>query len=271
MKKQRTGILKWCMVLLMMCSIVLASTGSSSTVEAASSGLTSYKVIRASKGCKIGKTVFYMKYNNATGKYTIYAKKNGKNHILTKDSGSRVAVTNGKNLYYGTGTIVSKSGMGSSYGSTFRNRSIVKCTVSNGKKATVKKLSGVGDVYSPIACDGKYLYYGTPTQYADNAVNGFSVLNLGSKKVTVLGSETSEVRKAGSRVLVSGNEFPQSCDGQTYLMSRDGKIYQIISLKGRKVRIKGKYIYLTETNYWGRGLETRNFKCTLQGKLVKTY
>lgn len=267
MKKKRKSILKWCMTLLLMCSIVLGASGNPATVEAASGGLASYKTVSAGSSCKIGKTVFSMKYNNSTGKYTIYAKKNGKNRVLTKNSASRIAVTNGKNLYYGSGTVITKSrGM-----STFRNRSIVKCTVSSRKSRTIKKLSGQGTAYSPIACDGTYLYYGTATQYSDRAVGSFSVLNLNNKKVTRLGGETSEVRKAGNRVLVSGNDFPANAGGPTYLMSRSGKIYQIISMQGRKVRIKGKYIYLSETNNWGRGYETRNFKCTLQGKLVKAY
>lgn len=264
MKKRKTGVLNWCMVLMVVFSILCAALGSTATAEAAAKGLSSYKTVSSRKGCKIGKTHFYMKYNSSTGKYIVYAKKNGKKRVITKNCGSRNAVTNGKYLYYGTGTVISRS----SYGNTFRNRKLVRCTVSNRKNKTLKKMSGKGAAWTPIACDGRYLYYGTAAGYSESAVNNFSVLDQKNGKTKTSNYDASEVRKAGSRVLVSGNAFPPGRGSIVYLMSCDGKPYQYISFSGRDVRIKGKYIYLSVIGNWGNGPESRNFKCTLDGKLA---
>ena len=264
MKKRKTGILKWCMALVLLCSVFCTSLGSPVTAEAAAKGLASYKTVSSEKGCKIGKTYFYMKYNSSTGKYIVYAKKNGKKRVITKNCGSRNAVTNGKYLYYGTGTVIPRN----PYGSTFRNRKLVRCTVSSRKNKTLKKLSGEGAAWTPIACDGRYLYYGTAAVYSASAVSNFSVLDQKNGKTKTSNYDASEVRKAGSRVLVSGNAFPPGRGSIVYLMSRDGKPYQYISFSGINVRIKGKYIYLSAIGNWGNGLESRNFKCTLDGKLA---
>lgn len=238
-----------------LCSIFVTENHRTTSVQAASDGLNSYKKITTYQSQKIGKTIYSVKYNDSTRKFTIYAKTNGKSRVLIRDCRSDSIITNGKYIYYAVGNYVSYG-----YLPEYTGRRLVRYTISSGKTSIIKSFSGKGWIYAPFACDGTYLYFGMPQQYG-GAYDNFSVLNLKNKKTIYLKSRASNVQKVKNKLLVSGTNFPHGAP--LYLINKNGSGQKYITKENViEVSIKGNYIYYTEATYtWS----TRKCRCDLNG------
>lgn len=243
---------------LLLCTTILLQKNPTA-VQASTQTLSSYKKVSENKSQRIGNTTYFMKYNDKIKRYTVYAKRNSKNYILIRNCSSSSIVTNGNKLYYATGSTISYDFM-----PIMNQRHIIVYDIKQRKNKILKKMSGQGRGYGMLACNGKYLYFGTETQYAD-AKGSISVLNLQTQKVIQAGNTGSKIQKVKNKLLVSSTGFPHG--GELYLINRDGSGHKQITTENViEVKITNSYIYYTEAKYDWR---IRKCKCDLSGNNVR--
>ena len=242
-------------ILAIMLCMTLTAVQTPTEVQAAS-GLSSYKKVSSYKSQKIGNTVYSMKYNSRSNHFTIYMRRNGKTRALVSDCVGGSFVTNGKVIYYTSGTFYSYG----SFGGNYKNIRIRKYSISSRKSTTLRYKSGPASALAPIACDGTYLYFGTCTQY-DGAYRNLSIMKLKNKKVTTTKYSVSDIRRlSNGKLLISATKFPHG--GSLAVMNRNGSGKKLISGGVTQLSVKGRYIYYTESKYsW----ESRKCRCDLNG------
>ena len=243
-------------VLAIVLCMTLAAVEKPMEVQAAS-GLGAYKQVSFYKAQRIGNTVYSMKYNDRYRNYTIYMRRNGKTKALVRDCSGGSFVTNGKVIYYTSGTFYSEGSLGWNY----KNMRIRQYLISSGKSRTLLYRSGPMKSSAPIACDGAYLYFGSCTQYG-GAYRMLEILNLKNRRVVSTKYDVSDVRRLNNgKLLISATGFPHG--GSLAIMNRNGSGRKLITRENvTQVSVKGKYIYYTETKYsW----ESRKCRCDLNG------
>lgn len=246
MRKKKSLYLITILILLLMVVSIPVSAAS------AKSGLASYKTVTERKSQKFGNMTISMKWNGKTK--NLYIKKGKITKKIASIAGSAV-VTNGKEIYYGTGTW--KSAGITAY---YSNRAIWRYSISNGKKKAILKSNSTGMALTPFACDGTYLYIGNQSQY-QNEFYGMTVLNLKSGKSKNVSYDVDKLQNVNGKLLMSGCGFPHGAG--LYLINRDGSKAKRISKENvSKVQVKGKYIYFTETTYM---FVSKKYRCKLDG------
>ena len=222
--------------------------------EVDSNNLDSYKQITEHHTQKIGDVVYSLKYDDETRNYTIYAERDGKKEEFIQNCKSAVVMTNGKYLYYATGSLVEVRNY-----PIYENRCIIQYTMESKISETLVCEKEEGMMYTPFACDGNYLYIGIATQYG-NAYGAFYVLNLKDRTLTLGGNEAGDIQEVEGKLLVSATEFPHG--GDLYFVNKDGTGYQSLTEeKVSEVEVKEGYIYFTEV----RDMRFRKCRCNLDG------
>lgn len=247
-------------VLAIVMCMTLTTVQTPTEVQAAS-GLSSYKRVSFYKSQKIGNTVYSMKYNDRYNRYTIYMRRNGKTQALVRDCSGGSFVTNGKVIYYTSGNFYSYG----SFGGNYKNIRIKQYSISSRKSRTLLYKSGPARSLAPVACDGTYLYFGLCTQYG-GAYYNLSIMNVRTRRVAYTNYGVSDIRRlSNGKLLVSATEFPHG--GSLAIMNRNGSGRKLITRENvTQVRVKGKYIYYTESKYsW----ESRKCRCDLNGNNKK--
>ncbi len=210
---------------------------------------------------KIGAVRYSLQENSGGSRtYTIYAEKNGKKAALIKDSISGF-VTNGKYIYYTTGTYQRPGATGGGY---YKNMSVKRYTISSKKSTVIYKIKGTAEVRMPFACDGTYLYTGCPYRAAYRDV---TVYNLKNKKTVSIKWMAGELQSVNGKLLVSAVNFRMGgIPGSLYLMNRDGTNAKMIAGGVSSVEVKNQYIYFTQEGYQSGSFKKRSCRCDLNGK-----
>ena len=252
MNKKKSLYLLTVFVLLLMTVCIPVSAAS------AKSGLASYKQVTERKSQRFGNVTISIKLNGKSlnqSACNLYVKKGNTKQKIATVNGD-MAVTNGKYVYYSTGTYQS-AGITAYYS----NRSVWRYTISSGRKQKMLTNKKTGMAFTPFACDGTYLYIGNQSQY-QGEFYGMTVLNLKSGKKKTFSYDVDRVQNANGKLLVSGCGFPHGAE--LYLINRDGsKAKRISRDRVTKVTVKGKYIYYTETT---ETFISKKYRCKLDGK-----
>ncbi len=256
MREWKNKLARFLLVLSALCMAV--NLGSVRNVQAAE-GLNLYKRVPFYNSQKVGGSIYSLKYNDNTKRYNIYVEKNGKKSVLAKNCISGTIVTNGKYIYYESGSFAQRG----SFGYSYKGRKIICMKISTKKVTRITNFRDAGRAHSMMGCDGRYLYIGEQTQYGDGFGN-FSVLDLKTKSIKQTNKDSSAVQSVKGKVLVNSVGFPHG--GPVYLVNKDGSNLKVICDRAIKVSVKGNYIYYTEATYDWR---TRKCRCDLNGNKKK--
>ena len=206
----------------------------------------------------------------SSGGYKFSYSNNGSSYVLKIAKGSSTktiqvktysSLTNGKYVYYGTGSASSQT------------TTVYRYKLSNGSttrifSATVDR-NGIGsNSIDLVGLTGSYLYYGDGAQYG-GTVYDLRVYNLKKGTIRNTGISTaSNVRVVNKKILVDATGTPHG--GPLYLVKKSGSGKKQLGsyYYVERVRVTSKYIYYLQSSGYGT-LEGRIVRCKLNGSGTK--